>query len=273
MRDALRCPSCAGRSIWRIRPMYDQALRVGKPEVMAVYRSACGQKEIGSFETYICQACGLTAWFALEISELYTAGHVDVRRFVGVEPCSNCHRQDFVQIETMREVGAGWPDPSPMGLGIGMDRVEAPAPAGRYRTPEPQSVGATFVAIGRLAAHICLPCGHTQWWAYAWPEPPPPEIGEATDLDPCTGCGHRDSLRIHPWMELEGVGGSIERRVAFVSGVLRTRRVGTFELLVCRRCGLVQWLAHGIDSLSEDQSEEIRLLTGKDDPQGDPYRR
>jgi predicted nucleic-acid-binding Zn-ribbon protein len=47
--------------------------------------------------------------------------------------------------------------------------------------------------------------------------------------------------------------------------------IGTFETYICRRCGFTEWYAHGIDELTPDPENGVRLLRGEPGEEG-PYR-
>jgi predicted nucleic-acid-binding Zn-ribbon protein len=73
MRKTHRCPKCQGRKLWHIEQMSERNghNQLG-PIAVAFHQSwlGLGAQQQGSFETYICKACGFTEWYAQGFEEL-----------------------------------------------------------------------------------------------------------------------------------------------------------------------------------------------------------
>jgi predicted nucleic-acid-binding Zn-ribbon protein len=72
MKKTLQCPKCEGREIWRIEQMLERG-HGSRPEPFAVMLEPAfwtGSVPHGTFEAFICKACGYTEWYAKNIEFL-----------------------------------------------------------------------------------------------------------------------------------------------------------------------------------------------------------
>jgi hypothetical protein len=79
MRDTLHCKACASRKLWRVHPVllpqFDSP-NANYP-MPAICRSSSGtieydlgkREQAGTFEIWICSACGLTEWYATNVND------------------------------------------------------------------------------------------------------------------------------------------------------------------------------------------------------------
>jgi predicted nucleic-acid-binding Zn-ribbon protein len=92
----------------------------------------------------------------------------------------------------------------------------------------------------------------------------------------CPHCECREVWHIEKMHE-RGEAAPFEKPIAPLNVVLQQRffklynGTGTFETYICKQCGFTEWYAQGLDELSPDPQQGVRLLEGKADDEG-PYR-
>lgn len=67
MRNAMTCPKCRGRRIWRVERFRTESDNTSGWVLPVVYgrRTATGgELSAGTFDAWICATCGYTEWYA-----------------------------------------------------------------------------------------------------------------------------------------------------------------------------------------------------------------
>ncbi len=195
----------------------------------------------GHFETLVCRGCGNTRWFAR-----------DVKPDPELEPierqCRECDEHRFWRVHALRER-------SYLGLPIALPVVHL-----------------GHLGAGHYKLEICRGCGNTRWFA-GIAEAELEGAAPLADGRLCGGCSSDRFFHVERVME-HGATGLTPLRLQLRDGVFFCKALGTFDVVFCRACKLVEWYAKGADRLREDPVHGISAVeaTVGAQPVEGPYR-
>jgi len=254
--EAPRCRRCDGRRFFHVRRMRDASLSYEDSRRIVEWRdrpvrASTGTEgepiALGHFETLICRRCGFTAWYAFDWTPAPTP--------LSPEPCAECAA------------------PTPHAR---LPAVEH----GGYRFEEVRITHGLLGREGFLSLSICTGCGGCSWSGRDYAHLEPRHFVRYRVCDEpdraCMRCGAHAAIVDDAAREYDGFEIPIALRehglLHRVLGI--ARRIGGFQLRLCRPCGGVEWYARGLDDI--DATEPLGIALIGEEPErssmGGPYR-
>jgi predicted nucleic-acid-binding Zn-ribbon protein len=138
-----QCLECEHTEFWEIEDTKERNHH-GEPVQLRVVLRGFPDQWLGRFNTYVCRACGWTAWYANELEGLTADRAHGISRRGDAPPCRGCKSPKRWCIDAMRETGDAYVTKLHVHLRLGFFFAEA---------------------IGHVATEVCRTCGHTEWFA------------------------------------------------------------------------------------------------------------
>lgn len=138
------CPECEQGQFCYVDHARERDAHGEPADLRVVRRSFPKLDWRGRFSTYVCRACGWTAWYARELAGTRADAAAGVRLEDDAAPCRDCKSERRWHIETMHETGDA------------------------YVTALHVLMRMTFWyarTVGKFSTEICCRCGRAEWRA------------------------------------------------------------------------------------------------------------